>query len=283
MNARRRSRWTFALATLAALVAVGAGVSYLYWPQIFALIEGELIYAHKARNWAMYSGGETLPGTPDLKDLSARLASQNLQLGAPIFIRIFKREFELEIWMKRGKRFELFATYPVCMWSGKLGPKLKQGDRQAPEGFYTVDAAALNPNSQYHRSFNLGFPNAFDSAHGRTGSLLMVHGDCRSIGCYAMTNGVIDEVWSLLTSALNAGQKRVQVQVFPFRMSETNMSLHAANPNFGFWQQLQAGHDTFVRDRVPPIVSVCDGRYAIRPATGDSDGSAPIDASCPAT
>ena len=206
-----------------------------------------------------------------------------LRDGAPIFIRIFKREFELEMWMKRDGKFERFATYPICMWSGKLGPKMKQGDRQAPEGFYTVDSSQLNPNSQYHRSFNLGFPNTFDRAHGRTGSLLMVHGDCRSIGCYAMTDGVIDEVWSLLTAALGAGQKRVQVQVFPFRMTEANMSRHAANSDIGFWRQLKTGHDAFERDHVPPVVSVCGGRYTFRPATGVSDGSAPIDVSCPAT
>lgn len=282
MVARHRRRWPVAITILGVLAAV-AGLTYLFWPQIFAMIEDELIYAQKSSNWARYSAGESLPGTPDLKNLPARLASRNLKLGAPVFMRIFKREFELEMWMKRGDRFELFATYPICMWSGNLGPKLKQGDRQAPEGFYTVDSAALNPNSQYHRSFNLGFPNAFDRAHARTGSLLMVHGDCRSIGCYAMTDRVIDEVWSILTSALAGGQKRVQVQVFPFRMTETNMSRHAANPNIGFWRQLQAGHDAFVRDHVPPLVSVCDGRYAIRPATGDSDGSAPIEVSCPAT
>ncbi|KAB2943942.1 MAG: murein L,D-transpeptidase [Hyphomicrobium sp.] len=282
MVARHRRRWPVAITILGVLAAV-AGLTYLFWPQIFAMIEDELIYAQKSSNWARYSAGESLPGTPDLKNLPARLASRNLKLGAPVFMRIFKREFELEMWMKRGDRFELFATYPICMWSGNLGPKLKQGDRQAPEGFYTVDSAALNPNSQYHRSFNLGFPNAFDRAHARTGSLLMVHGDCRSIGCYAMTDRVIDEVWSMLTSALAGGQKRVQVQVFPFRMTETNMSRHAANPNIGFWRQLQAGHDAFVRDHVPPLVRVCDGRYAIRPATGDSDGSAPIEVSCPAT
>jgi murein L,D-transpeptidase YafK len=271
------------LAFGAVFLAGIAAVSFIFWPQIYALIEDELIYRHKARNWRTYAAGETLPGTPDLRDLSARLAQQNMSLGAPIFMRVFKREFELEMWVKRGDRFELFATYPICMWSGRLGPKLKQGDKQAPEGFYTVDSSALNPNSQYRRSFNLGFPNAFDSAHGRTGSLLMVHGDCRSIGCYAMTHGVIDEIWSLLTSALSAGQKRVQVQVFPFRMTETNLSRHAENPNIGFWRQLRAGYDAFARDHVPPIVSVCDGRYTIRPATGDSDGSTPITVSCPAT
>jgi murein L,D-transpeptidase YafK len=283
MVARRRRRWTAALTLLGALAAVTAGIGYFFWPQIYALIEDEMIYAAKARNWAAYSAGETLPGTPDTKQLPARLASQSLQLGAPIFIRIFKREFELEMWMKRDGKFERFATYPICMWSGKLGPKMKQGDRQAPEGFYTVDSSQLNPNSQYHRSFNLGFPNTFDRAHGRTGSLLMVHGDCRSIGCYAMTDGVIDEVWSLLTAALGAGQKRVQVQVFPFRMTEANMSRHAANSDIGFWRQLKTGHDAFERDHVPPVVSVCGGRYTFRPATGVSDGSAPIDVSCPAT
>jgi len=277
-------RFSRILAILATLVVAIIALGFLYWPQIYALIEDELIYQQKASNWRTYAAGRTLPGTPDLSDLSARLKRQNLALGAPIFMRIFKREFELEMWVKRGGgRFELFATYPVCMWSGGLGPKLKQGDKQAPEGFYTVDSSALNPNSQYHRSFNLGFPNAFDSTHGRTGSLLMVHGDCRSIGCYAMTNGVIDEIWSLLTAALSAGQKRVQVQVFPFRMTQTNMSLHAEDPNIGFWRQLRVGYDAFVRDHVPPIVSVCEGRYTIRPATGDSDGSAPIAVSCPAT
>jgi murein L,D-transpeptidase YafK len=283
MVARSRRRWPAALAIIGALVAVVAVISYIFWPQIFALVEDEMIYADKARHWGLYSAGETLAGTPDLKNLSARLASQQLQLGAPVLVRIFKREFELEVWLKRGDHFERFASYPICMWSGGLGPKLKQGDRQAPEGFYSVDSSALNPNSKYHRSFNLGFPNAFDRAHGRSGSLLMVHGDCRSVGCYAMTDPVIDEIWTLITSALNAGQKRFQAQVFPFRMTEANMSLHAGDPDIDFWRQLQRGHDAFVRDRVPPVVSVCDGRYAIRSAAGDSDGSAPIEAGCPAT
>jgi murein L,D-transpeptidase YafK len=283
MVARRKSSWRKALTIIGALVAVIAAISFYFWPQIFSLLEDELIYARKSSNWKTYAAGHTLPGTPDLADLPARLASRNLKLGAPLFMRVFKREFEFEIWMQRDGRFELFGTYPICMWSGNLGPKLKQGDRQAPEGFYTVDTTQLNPNSQYHRSFNLGFPNAFDRAQGRTGSLLMVHGDCRSVGCYAMTDRVIDEVWSLLTAALNAGQKRVQVQVFPFRMTGTNMSLHAENPNIGFWRELQTGHDAFMRDHVPPIVSVCDGRYAIRPASRGSDGSTPIDVGCPAT
>ena len=87
-----------------------------------------------------------------------------------------------------GRPLRRFATYPICLWSGRLGPKLREGDRQAPEGFYTVSAEQLNPNSRWHRSFSLGFPNAFDQAHGRTGSFIMVHGGCPSIGCYAMTD-----------------------------------------------------------------------------------------------
>lgn len=283
MLARRQSRWRVALTILGAFLALAAGFAFVYWPQVFALIEQELIYADKANHWALASAGKELPGTPDLKNLSARLQAQKLQLGAPVLVRIFKREFELEVWMKRDGRFQRFATYPVCMWSGDLGPKLRQGDRQAPEGFYTVDSTQLNPESKYHRSFNLGFPNAFDQANGRTGSLLMVHGDCRSIGCYAMTDLVIDEIWTLITSALGAGQKRFQVQVFPFRMTERNMARHATQPDAGFWGQLKPGHDLFEREQLPPTVNVCRGQYVFRPGAADGDGSTRIENGCPAT
>lgn len=283
MVARRKSRWPVALTIVGALIALAAGFAFVFWPQIFALIEQELIYAKKARHWKLASAGEPLPGTPDLKNFSGRLQAQKLQLGAPVFVRIFKREFELELWMKRAGRFERFATYPICMWSGGLGPKLRQGDRQAPEGFYTVDSTQLNPASKYHRSFNLGFPNAFDQANARTGSLLMVHGDCRSIGCYAMTDAVIDEIWRLITSALGAGQKRFQVQVFPFRLTERNMARHAAEPDAAFWTQLKPGHDLFEREHLPPTVNVCRGQYVVRSAGSDGDGSAAIENGCPAT
>jgi len=283
MVARRKSRWRVALTIVGALVALTVVLAFVFWPQIFALIEDELIYTDKATHWALTSAGKELPGTPDLKNLSARLQAQKLQLGAPLLVRIFKREFELEVWMKRDGRFQRFVTYPVCMWSGDLGPKLRQGDRQAPEGFYTVDSTQLNPESKYHRSFNLGFPNAFDQANGRTGSLLMVHGDCRSIGCYAMTDPVIDEIWTLITSALGAGQKRFQVQVFPFRMTERNMERHATQPDAAFWTQLKVGHELFEREHLPPTVNVCRGQYVFRSAGADGDGSARIENGCPAT
>jgi murein L,D-transpeptidase YafK len=228
------------------------------------------------------SFGIPLPGTPDLDDLQGRLAAHGVAAGAPIFMRIFKREFELELWMMRDGRFHRFATYPICKWSGELGPKIKTGDRQAPEGFYTVDKQALNPNSAWHRSFNLGFPNAFDRSLGRTGSFLMVHGGCGSIGCYAMTNPVISEIWRLVTAALDGKQARFQVQVFPFRLTETNLNRYAGSPQHAFWTSLKPGYDLFEASQTPPKVNVCGKNYAFAPGAEGSDGSAAIEAGCPA-
>src|SRR4029079_14538963 len=174
-----------------------------------------------------------------LTQFTQRLAENGVAQGAPILIRIFKREFELELWMQRAGVFPRFAIYPICRWSGRLGPKLQQGDGHAPEGFYTVDASALNPNSSWHRSFNLGFPNAFDRANGRTGSLIMVHGGCASVGCFAMTNAQIDEIWRLVTAALANGQKRFHVHVFPFRMTEQNLARRERAPWAPFWRELE--------------------------------------------
>ncbi|MDX2201455.1 MAG: murein L,D-transpeptidase family protein [Hyphomicrobiaceae bacterium] len=225
--------------------------------------------------------GAPLPGTPDLADLPGRLKAQGLAPGAPVFVRIFKREFELELWLRKGRRFERFATYPVCNWSGTLGPKLMEGDRQSPEGFYTVDARALNPKSNYHRAFNLGFPNAFDRAKGRTGSFLMVHGACASVGCYAMTNPVIEEIWTLVEAALRGGQKRFHVHVYPFRMTPENLIRYRELPWVEFWQNLKQGYDAFEVAQTPPRIAVCDGRYAVAPGQPGSPGNDDIVAGCP--
>jgi murein L,D-transpeptidase YafK len=273
-----------AVVLLGALVAASVGAVIVFWPQIVTFIEEEQIRAERAERWALASAGQKLPGTPDLENLPARLTAQGLSLGAPIFVRIFKREFELEVWLKKsGGRFERFATYPICMWSGGLGPKLREGDRQAPEGFYTVDAKQLNPTSKYHRSFNLGFPNAFDAAHGRTGSALMVHGHCASSGCYAMTDPVIEEIWNLVTASLKAGQQRFQVQVFPFRMTDANLKRREHADDHAFWRQLKQGYDLFERDRTPPVVSVCRGTYAFRPGDRNATGNELIADGCPAS
>ena len=242
--------------------------------------DGIEIEAERARRLAQAALRLPMPGTPDLADLPNRLAADGLAVGAPVFIRIFKREFELELWMRRDGRFHRFAIYPVCRWSGRLGPKLEEGDGQAPEGFYTVDAKALNANSRWHRSFNLGFPNAFDRAHNRTGSLIMVHGGCASIGCFAMTDPVVDEIWRLVTAALNGGQKRFHVHVFPFRMTEENLARRQDQPWAPFWRDLKRGQDLFETTGLPPRIGVCAGRYTVAQAAGASDIGHEIDNSC---
>jgi len=269
------------LAGVALLLAIACAALAFVYRGFFPAAEHEVISYERFWRRTLVSFGVPLPGTPDLANLDARLKAHGLAVGSPIFIRIFKREFELELWILRDGRFHRFATYPICRWSGKLGPKLAQGDRQAPEGFYTVDEKALNPNSAWHRSFNLGYPNAFDRAYGRTGSLIMVHGGCGSIGCFAMTNPVIDEVWRLVTAALRGGQARFQVQVFPFRLTDGNLAGRENDGDLKFWQNLKTGFDLFERDLLPPKVNVCSRRYTFEPAGTAIDGSTPIGTTCP--
>jgi murein L,D-transpeptidase YafK len=181
---------------------------------------------------------------------------------APILIRVFKEESELELWKQdHTGQFALLKTYPICRWSGELGPKVKQGDRQAPEGFYTINPAQMNPNSQYYLSFNMGFPNAYDRAHGRTGAHLMVHGNCSSAGCYSMTDEQIGEIFAIGRDAFFGGQKSFQVQAYPFRMTALNMAKHRNSPHFAFWKMLKQGNDHFEVTRQQPKVDVCEKRY----------------------
>lgn len=224
--------------------------------------------------------GWPLPGTPNLDALNARLAERNLKRGDPVFIRIFKADMELELWMQKGERFVHFATYPICYYSGRLGPKLKTGDKQSPEGFYTVGKGQLNPNSRWYRSFNTGFPNIFDQAHGRTGSLLMVHGGCSSVGCYAMTNRVIAEIWELTTAALDTGQGSFAVHIFPFRLTEARLNAYDANPWAEFWRDMKPGYELFETTHVPPQISVCQKRYTAEAGTPGAKTS-PVRNACP--
>jgi murein L,D-transpeptidase YafK len=261
------------------LLLGGAGY-YLLTPEGRQFLDRIHVNMMRADYQARFRADRPLPGTPDLARLDERLAAHGVTLGVPIYIRVFKLESELELWVKKDGRFVRFATYPICLWSGRLGPKLREGDRQAPEGFYTVDSDALNPNSRMHRSFNLGFPNAFDQAHGRTGSFLMVHGGCASIGCFAVTDPVVDEIWRLVTTALDNGQPRFAVHAFPFRMTERNLRLRRGHPWEGFWANLKQGYDMFEQSGVPPAVGVCKGRYTFEP--GGIDSATPvIEQHCP--
>ena len=201
---------------------------------------------------------------------------------SPILVRVFKEESELEVWKQdRTGRFALLKTYPICRWSGELGPKIKEGDRQAPEGFYTITPGQMNPNSQYYLSFDLGYPNAFDRAHGRTGAQLMVHGDCSSRGCYSMTDEQISEIYALGRDAFFGGQKSFQVQAYPFRMTPQNLAKHRNNPHLAFWKMLKKGNDHFEVTRLEPKVNVCEKRYVFD-AQSPGDPSRPLSFSAPA-
>ena len=193
--------------------------------------------------------------------LDADLKAMGLEFGDPIFIRIFKEESELEIWVQGSERFELFRTWPICTWSGELGPKLIEGDGQSPEGFYYVQSSRMNPSSTFHLSFNLGYPNAFDRSHERTGSYLMVHGNCVSIGCYAMTDAGIEQIWALADGALRGGQNYFRVHVFPFRMSAEKLESHTDSDWHAFWLNLKQGHDLFESTGWPPDTTVSNQSY----------------------
>jgi murein L,D-transpeptidase YafK len=269
------------IALLLALAAAVAWIGMQGGRPVFSLYEDARLFIrdqHRAVNaWL----GLPLPGTPDLAALDERLKAEGLSRGDPVFMRIFKRDSELELWMLKDGRFTLFETYPICYWSGRLGPKLAQGDAQSPEGFYTVSKGQLNPNSQYYRSFDLGFPNAFDRSHGRTGAHLMVHGDCVSRGCYAMTDAVMGEIWSLVTAALDGPQSSFGVHVFPFRPTDWRLSLYESHASAQFWTDLKPAFDTFEATRIPPQVFACRGRYVIREAEGATPTHPPVRASCP--
>jgi len=194
--------------------------------------------------------------------LQEMLRQKSLSWGAPVFIRIFKEPSELEVWMRGpDQRFTIFKRYIICRFSGRLGPKLKAGDKQAPEGFYLVGPDQMNPWSNNHLSFNLGYPNEYDQNLGRTGSALMVHGGCTSEGCFAMTDYYMDEIYTLADAALARGQTEFQVHVYPFRMSQENLNRHRSSPWFAFWKNLKRGYDLFETYRLPPRVEVYENSY----------------------
>jgi murein L,D-transpeptidase YafK len=190
------------------------------------------------------------------------MREKNMRTHAPILIRAFKQESELEVWKQDSSgKMALLKTFPMCRWSGQLGPKVREGDRQVPEGFYAATPAAMNPNSSFYLSFNVGYPNTFDRQLGRTGSHIMVHGDCSSMGCFAMTDGQVADIYALTREAFAGGQSQVQVQSFPFRMTPENLAKFRNDPNIGFWKNLKQGNDVFEVTRQPVRTAACNGRY----------------------
>ncbi len=203
--------------------------------------------------------------------MTAELESKQMDKGSPVLMRIFKEEAEAEIWKQnRNGEFALLKTYPICRWSGELGPKVKEGDRQAPEGFYTITPGLMNPNSNYYLAFNTGFPNSFDRAWGRTGAHLMVHGDCSSRGCYAMTDEQMVEIYALARESFFGGQRSFQLQAYPFRMTAKNMARHRNSPHLAFWKNLKQGYDHFEVTKQEPKVDVCERRYVFNASTPEN-------------
>ncbi|HEV2541183.1 MAG TPA: murein L,D-transpeptidase family protein [Methylobacterium sp.] len=197
----------------------------------------------------------------------ALMAARGTDAASPIVLRAYKKESEIEVWKRNAAgRYVPIKTYPICRWSGQLGPKTKTGDRQTPEGFYTVAKSQMNPNSRYYLSFDVGYPNAYDRAHGSTGSAVMVHGVCSSMGCFAMTDAVAGELFSIAREAFSGGQRAFQFQSFPFRMTAANMARHRTDPNIAFWRQLKEGSDRFEATGEEPVVSVSGGRYTFAPS-----------------
>ena len=233
-----------------------AMLGFLFLPALLAFAHAGTV-SETARSNAAYA--RQAPA------VEASLSEKGLALGNAVFLQITKHPAELTAYVQNSAgRFEPFRTWPVCSVSGDLGPKLKEGDFQAPEGFYRVRPAQMNPASSYHLSFNLGFPNAYDRANGRTGSFLMVHGACASVGCFAMTDPVIEEIWTLMEAAFRGGQKAVDVHIFPFPMTAANLSAHAGSEHAGFWQELQPAWDAFAATGKVPAVTVAGKAYQVR-------------------
>lgn len=190
-------------------------------------------------------------------------------LGAAVYIRIFKEERTLELYVKQKDKYLLLEKYPICTYSGGLGPKVRQRDYKSPEGFYQTKRQQLNPNSKYHLSFNIGYPNDFDKSHGYTGKYLMIHGDCVSEGCYAMGDNNIEEIYLFMEKALANGQDAVDIHIYPFRMTEKNMRRHRNSEHYDFWRQLQPGYNYFEASKIPPMVYISDGKYFVFPQEVD--------------
>ncbi len=264
-------RLVAALTTLLVLVA-----SAVITPASALVVELDDVAPDRIERQRAFVRG-TLPQTSaGIDTLRERLAARGLVEGAPVMIRIFKLESELELWMRKGDAYELAATYPICHWTGSLGPKLREGDRQSPEGFYTIGARQMRHRGRWQQAFNLGFPNLHDATLRRTGSYILVHGGCSSTGCYAMTEEAQREIYRLAAASLGRGQARFQVHIFPFRMTDANIERFAAHPWAGFWRDLKAGYDAFEQTRRPPSLNVCGHRYVVTPADSSERADAPL-------
>ena len=235
---------------------------------------------------AALSGCNQAPDNRAMQALSPQIVAQMTEKGvtpaSPMLIRAFKKESEFEVWkMRPDGTYVLLKTFPICRWSGQLGPKTKEGDRQSPEGFYSITPAMMNPNSSYYLSFNVGYPNAYDKAHGATGGYVMVHGICASAGCFAMTDAQIAEIYALARESFAGGQRAIQMQSYPFHMNAHNLAKYRLDPNMPFWKELKKGDRYFEATKHDVSVNVCNRHYVFG---AQADPSQPMDPNgpCPA-
>ena len=261
MKVRPNSSLAKRIAAVGALAILGAGLSAC----------NDQRSMQNARAWA-----------PIPDQTLSLMSSKGTDAHEPVLIRTYKKEAELEIWKRRKSdgKYTLLKTYPMCRWSGQLGPKVREGDRQVPEGFYAISPAQMNPNSNYYLSFNVGYPNAYDRALGRTGGMIMVHGDCSSAGCFSMTDNQIAEIYAIAREGFGGGQKEIQLQSYPFRMNAENLAKHRLDPNMAFWKQLKQGSDHFEVTKLEPKVNVCGRRYVFD-ASAPNGGRIDPNAACP--
>lgn len=211
--------------------------------------------------------------------MMASLSEKGVSARAPMLIRTYKKESELEVWKQNSAgEYVLVKTFPMCRWSGQLGPKKTQGDRQVPEGFYSITPGQMNPNSAYYLSFNVGYPNAYDRAHGYDGSLIMVHGACSSMGCFSMTDQQIADIYALARESFTGGQQSIQMQSYPFRFNPENLAKYRADPNMPFWKMLKEGSDSFDVTKRETKVSICDRKYVFNKSANACapDASSPV-------
>jgi murein L,D-transpeptidase YafK len=226
------------------------------------------------------AGGPGRSLRPISNETVALMQQKDTTPSSPVLIRTYKKEAEFEVWkMKSDGRYALLKTYPMCRWSGQLGPKTREGDRQVPEGFYAITPGQMNPNSNYYLSYNVGYPNAYDRAFNRTGGTIMVHGACSSAGCFSMTDQQIAEIYAIAREAFNGGQREIQMQSYPFHMTAENLAKHRLDPNIDFWRQLKNGSDHFEVTKSEPTVAVCGKRYVFG---AHADGNVDPIAPCPA-
>jgi murein L,D-transpeptidase YafK len=200
---------------------------------------------------------------------SVALVDKSAQAGAssnsPVLIRIFKATKELELWrLNKNGRYALVHTYEICAFSGDVGPKIKQGDYQAPEGFYTIVPRQMNYNSIRYLAADTGYPNQFDRDNKRTGSAVMIHGGCDSAGCFAIKDAPMQDLFAAMRDAFKGGQKSIQVHIYPFRMTAINMLFNSKNKNIDFWRQLETGYDIFESAHKELNIAVVNQRYVVK-------------------